>query len=50
MRNERESIMQDEEHISTDDVRGGATPHIVRYVLVISLVLAILGMALLLLL
>jgi hypothetical protein len=32
-------------HISTDDVRGGSTPHIVRYVLGFGLVLAILAMS-----
>ena len=31
----------DEVHISTDEARGAATPHIVRYVLMISLWLAI---------
>ncbi len=32
--------MEREIHKSTDDARGGSTPHIVRYVLVISLALA----------
>lgn len=37
--------MADQEtHITTDDARAGATPHIVRYVLGISLVLVIIGM------
>lgn len=31
----------DEVHVDTDEARGGSTPHIVRYVLIISLVLAI---------
>ncbi len=31
----------DEVHVETDEARGGSTPHIVRYVLIISLVLAI---------
>lgn len=31
----------DEIHISTGEASGGSTPHIVRYVLAISLVLAI---------
>jgi hypothetical protein len=31
----------DEVHVSTDEARGANTPHIVRYVLLISLVLAI---------
>jgi hypothetical protein len=30
-----------EVHVSTDEARGASTPHIVRYVLLISLVLAI---------
>ena len=43
--------MPDEQkHINTENARGGSTPHIVRYVLAISLGLAILAMALLLLL
>lgn len=40
----------DRQHINTEDARSGSTPHIVRYVLAISLGLAILVMALLLLL
>ncbi|WP_336970307.1 hypothetical protein [Sphingobium aromaticiconvertens] len=39
-------MAQDEQHIATDDARGGSTPHIVRYVLAISLVLAIIAMLL----
>jgi hypothetical protein len=35
-----------EVHIETDEVRGGSTPHIVRYVLAISLVLAIAALSL----
>ena len=31
----------EEVHIETDEARGASTPHIVRYVLVISLLLAI---------
>ena len=31
----------DEVHVETTEARGGSTPHIVRYVLVISLLLAI---------
>lgn len=31
--------------IDTDKVRAGTTPHIVRYVLMISLILVIAGMA-----
>jgi hypothetical protein len=36
----------DEVHIETDEARGGSTPHIVRYVLVISLFLALAAMSL----
>ncbi len=35
----------DEIHITTDEARGGSTPHIVRYVLGISLLLAIAGLS-----
>lgn len=35
----------DEVHIETDEARGGSTPHIVRYVLLISLTLAIIAMS-----
>ena len=35
----------DEVHIGTDEVRSAATPHIVRYVLAVSLLLAILAMS-----
>ena len=31
----------DDVHISTDDARGGATPHVMRWVLIISVVLAV---------
>jgi hypothetical protein len=31
----------DEIHISTQEARGGATPHIARYILAISLFLAV---------
>jgi hypothetical protein len=31
----------DEVHVSTDEARGASTPHIMRYVLVISLLLVI---------
>jgi hypothetical protein len=34
----------DEVHVDTDEARGGSTPHIVRYVLIISLVLAIVAL------
>lgn len=37
-------MAEPEEHIATDDARGGSTPHIVRYVLAVSLVLAIIAM------
>jgi hypothetical protein len=35
----------EEVHVSTEEARGGNTPHIVRYVLAISLVLAILALS-----
>lgn len=37
--------MGEEVHLDTDEARGGSTPHIVRYVLLISLALAILAMS-----
>jgi hypothetical protein len=41
----REEIMPDPEiHITTERARAGATPHIVRYVLGISLLLAVIAM------
>ncbi len=36
--------MEQEVHKSTDDARAGSTPHIVRYVLTVSLALAVLAM------
>ena len=36
----------DEVHIETNEARGGSTPHIVRYVLIISLLLAVGAMSL----
>ena len=35
-------MAEPEQHIDTESVRGGTTPHIVRYVLLISLVLVVL--------
>lgn len=35
----------DEVHLDDDEARGGSTPHIVRYVLITSLVLAVLAMS-----
>ena len=35
----------DEVHLDEDEARSGSTPHIVRYVLLASLVLAILAMS-----
>ena len=35
----------DEVHIETDEARGGSTPHIVRYVLIISLLLIVAAFA-----
>ncbi|HWJ69955.1 MAG TPA: hypothetical protein VNS79_07920 [Sphingobium sp.] len=39
--------MQQEIHKSVDDARAGSTPHIVRYVLSVSLALAALAMVIL---
>lgn len=35
----------DEVHVDTTEARGGSTPHIVRYILAISLFLAIAGLS-----
>ena len=35
----------EEVHVTTDEARGASTPHIVRYVLLISLVLAIIALS-----
>jgi hypothetical protein len=37
-------VAEQETHISTDDARSGSTPHIVRYILGISLALVIVAM------
>ncbi|MEK7343871.1 MAG: hypothetical protein AABZ73_08625 [Pseudomonadota bacterium] len=37
-------MAEPEQHVSTDEARAGSTPHIVRYVLVISLALAVIAM------
>lgn len=37
-------MVEHEQHITTEDARSGSTPHIVRYVLGISLLLAIIVM------
>jgi hypothetical protein len=42
------NMAEQETHIATEDVRAGSTPHIVRYVLGISLALAILAMIIIL--
>lgn len=34
-----------EVHVTTDEARGGNTPHIVRYILLISVVLAIVALS-----
>lgn len=34
-----------EVHIETDEARGGTTPHVVRFVLAISLALAVIAMS-----
>jgi len=39
-------VRNDEVHIRTDEARGGSTPHIVRYVLAISLFLAVAALSL----
>jgi hypothetical protein len=39
-------VRNNEVHIPTEEARGGSTPHIVRYVLVISLFLAIAALSL----
>ncbi len=39
-------IRDNEVHIRTDEARSGTTPHIVRYVLAISLFLAIIALSL----
>jgi len=36
---------QQEIHIDKDDARGGSTPHVVRYVLLASLALAVIAMS-----
>ena len=36
----------EEVHVTTDEARSGSTPHIVRYVLGISLVLAVVALSL----
>lgn len=38
----------EEQHVATDAARAGSTPHIVRYVLGVSLVLVIVAMAIVL--
>ncbi|AEG48850.1 hypothetical protein Sphch_1160 [Sphingobium chlorophenolicum L-1] len=42
-------MAEQEQHIATEKARAGSTPHIVRYVLAISLTLAIVVMAVILL-
>ena len=37
-------MAEEEQHIATEDARSGSTPHIVRYVLGISLLLAVIVM------
>lgn len=41
-------MAEHEQHIATDNARAGSTPHIVRYVLGISLLLAVIAMLLVL--
>ncbi len=40
------NMIGDEIHIGTDEARSGETPHIARYVLAISLLLAIIALSL----
>ena len=35
----------EEVHVSTDEARGGDTPHIVRYILLISFVLVVIALS-----
>lgn len=37
-------MVEEEKHIATEDARSGSTPHIVRFILGISLPLVIIGM------
>ena len=37
-------MAEQEKHVATEDARSGSTPHIVRYILGISLPLVIIGM------
>ena len=41
-------MAEEERHIAAEDARSGSTPHIVRYILGISLPLVIIGMLILL--
>ena len=41
-------MAEQEKHIAADDARAGTTPHVVRYVLGISLALAVIAMLLVL--
>jgi hypothetical protein len=41
-------LPEEGQHIETENARAGSTPHIVRYVLGVSLALAIIGMAVIL--
>ncbi|MFB0873439.1 MULTISPECIES: hypothetical protein [unclassified Sphingobium] len=40
-------MAEQEQHVSTEEARAGSTPHIVRYVLGVSLALAVIAMLLL---
>jgi hypothetical protein len=37
-------MADEEQHVATDEARAGSTPHVVRYVLGVSLVLVVIGM------
>lgn len=41
-------MVEEQQHISAEDARSGSTPHIVRYVLGISLILVVVAMLLVL--
>ncbi|MHA6765977.1 hypothetical protein [Sphingobium ummariense] len=41
-------MAEQEQHVTTDEARAGSTPHIMRYVLAISLALAVVAMLLVL--
>jgi hypothetical protein len=42
-------LADQERHVSTDEARAASTPHVVRYVLAVSLILVVIGFALVIL-